>query len=434
MWAEDVHELLELAKTLAVPRARPARARPRDHDLLGRRLGAGRRRGGAAAGSSCPRWPPATRERLRELLPPAATVGNPLDYTAMIWGERRRARRSWSRPSARIRRSTRCSCSTTSRRGSTGAVEESWRAVREGITAGAARQPGRRRSSPRRCPELLDDAAAWRFAQAGIPAVAGLRTGLRCAAAMRDVAGRSRAAAGDRARRAIGARRGAERAGGEARGCPSTTPRRCCARPACRSCEGRLVDRRGRRRRARCVELGGAIVLKLSADVDPAQVRARRGRSSICATEPSVRERVPPRSRALARDARGHVLAERMAEPGRRAARRGADATGWCRRSSLGLGGIWTELLDDVAVVPLPATPERVERALRSLRGAAGARRRARARTRSTSAAAARLARTVGELLLERRAGADRVQSRCSSRPSGALVLDALALAAGRRA
>ena len=33
-------------------------------------------------------------------------------------------------------------------------------------------------------PELLDDAAAWRFAQAGVPAVAGLRTGLACAAAL----------------------------------------------------------------------------------------------------------------------------------------------------------------------------------------------------------------------------------------------------------
>ena len=36
----------------------------------------------------------------------------------------------------------------------------------------------------------------------------------------------------------------------------------------------------------------------------------------------------------------------------------------------VGLGGVWTEIHDDVAVVPLPATPERVEAALRSLRGA----------------------------------------------------------------
>ena len=36
----------------------------------------------------------------------------------------------------------------------------------------------------------------------------------------------------------------------------------------------------------------------------------------------------------------------------------------------VGLGGVWTELLGDAAVVPLPATAERVEAALRSLRGA----------------------------------------------------------------
>ena len=36
----------------------------------------------------------------------------------------------------------------------------------------------------------------------------------------------------------------------------------------------------------------------------------------------------------------------------------------------IGLGGVWTEALDDVAVVPLPATGERVAAALRSLRGA----------------------------------------------------------------
>ena len=35
--------------------------------------------------------------------------------------------------------------------------------------------------------------------------------------------------------------------------------------------------------------------------------------------------------------------------------------------SVIGLGGIWTEALDDVAIVPLPASPERVEEALSEL-------------------------------------------------------------------
>ena len=34
------------------------------------------------------------------------------------------------------------------------------------------------------------------------------------------------------------------------------------------------------------------------------------------------------------------------------------------------MGGIWTEALEDVAIVPLPVDAARVEAALRSLRGA----------------------------------------------------------------
>jgi hypothetical protein len=65
----------------------------------------------------------------------------------------------------------------------------------------------------------------------------------------------------------------------------------------------------------------------------------------------------------------------------------------------LGLGGIWTEVLDDVAIVPLPASGPRVERALRSLRGAPlleGGR----GGLPVDVAGAARLAVSVGELLI----------------------------------
>lgn len=36
---------------------------------------------------------------------------------------------------------------------------------------------------------------------------------------------------------------------------------------------------------------------------------------------------------------------------------------------TVGLGGIWTEAFADVACVPLPATPDRVRRAIEGLRG-----------------------------------------------------------------
>ena len=65
----------------------------------------------------------------------------------------------------------------------------------------------------------------------------------------------------------------------------------------------------------------------------------------------------------------------------------------------LGLGGIWTELLDDVAIVPLPADAARIERgAAVAARRAAAARRRG-AASRSTSARR-RAGRAVGELLV----------------------------------
>ena len=44
-------------------------------------------------GIALPPLGPATRGRLEELLPPAATIANPLDYTAMIWGDSERLAR-----------------------------------------------------------------------------------------------------------------------------------------------------------------------------------------------------------------------------------------------------------------------------------------------------------------------------------------------------
>jgi hypothetical protein len=121
----------------------------------------------------------------------------------------------------------------------------------------------------------------------------------------------------------------------------------------------------------------------------------------------------------------GVVLAERMAPPGVElliAARTDAVVPALI----LGLGGIWTELLDDVAVVPLPATAGRIERALRSLRGAPlllGGR----GRGAVDVAAACELARRVGDLLLERSLALIEVNPAFVS-ADGAIVADANAL------
>ena len=92
------------------------------------------------------------------------------------------------------------------------------------------------------------------------------------------------------------------------------------------------------------------------------------------------------------------VLVERMADPGLElfvAAHR----DGVVPVLVMGLGGVWAEVLDDVAVIPLPADVERVEAALLSLRAApvlTGARGGEPYALRS----AAELGARVGELLL----------------------------------
>jgi acetate---CoA ligase (ADP-forming) len=118
------------------------------------------------------------------------------------------------------------------------------------------------------------------------------------------------------------------------------------------------------------------------------------------------------------------VLVEAMAEPGVEllvAARRDAVVPALV----VGLGGVWTELLDDVAVVPLPATPERVEAALRGLRGF-GLLGGARGGEAVDVAALARLAAAVGELLIAE--GLTLLElNPVVARADGAVALDALA-------
>src|SRR5262249_4838293 len=88
-WGRDPHELLEVARALAEPRARPAR---RGRAGLAVLTCSGGDSGTAAdlaerEGLELPQLADATVARLAELLPPAATAGNPLDYTSLIWGD-----------------------------------------------------------------------------------------------------------------------------------------------------------------------------------------------------------------------------------------------------------------------------------------------------------------------------------------------------------
>ena len=119
----------------------------------------------------------------------------------------------------------------------------------------------------------------------------------------------------------------------------------------------------------------------------------------------------------------GSVLIERHAPPGVEllvSARR----TGVVPSLAIGLGGVWTEALDDVVVVPLPATPERVERALPRLRS--GLLTGGRGRPPLDVGAVARLAASAGDVLLD--AGLELLElNPVVVYDDGASVLDALA-------
>jgi acyl-CoA synthetase (NDP forming) len=397
-WAHDVHELLELAKTLAVPRARPRG----DGGLAILTCSGGDSGLGADEAQrrdlDLPALQPATAQRVRALLPAAATVANPLDYTAMIWGEVQTLRDLiaavgrdpgidhvlvfYDQPHALE-----------------GALRESWDAVREGIRAGAAASPVPTLVGST-LPELLDDEAAWELAGADVAAVAGLRTALACAAALRRAPGdgerlRAIAAAAARGR---GERPGPwlDEASAKAllAGAGIRVPPGRVARDEEDAAE--IAERLGRPVALKLVAAGlrhkteaGAVALGLE---DERNVRWAY-RDLVRARKPTH----PPPNHHVHADAR--VLVEAMAPAGIElliSARRDAVVP----VLAVGLGGIWTEAFGDVAVVPLPADAARVERALRSLR-AAPLLEGTRTGAAVDVAAAAALAARAGALLLD---------------------------------
>ena len=413
IWAEDAHELLELAKTLAVPVRRPSAP-----GLAIMTCSGGDSAQGADEaeyqGSTLPSLRPATRARLRELLPSAATAANPLDYTSMLWGDTP-ALAELVRTLGEDPDIGQVVVFYDHLPGLEGAAEESWSRVRDGIIAGAALSPAATIVSST-LPELLDDDAAWRFVQAGVPAAAGLRTGLRCAWAMlqppgdparlREIAATARAAAGARA--------------GQGEWLAEHESKELLRAGGLRVVEGRLVGDEDDAVRA-LGELGGSIALKLSAAA--LQHKSELGALELgLGAEEDVRL-AHRRLATLAEDHGGSMLAERMAPGGVElivAARTDAVVPALV----IGLGGVWTELLDEVAIVPLPADAARVERALRRLR-AAPMLEGARGAPAVDLLAVAQLAQRTGELLIE--SGLEEIElNPVIASPRGAVAVDAL--------
>ena len=439
-WAADVHDLLELAKALAVPAkgVRPLkRGRLKGSDPLSvGDLGGLTPSGGLAiltcsggdsaiAADECARlgvplsaFGVEAGVRLRGLLPDAATVRNPLDYTALLWGDVERLREIVIAVGAdpAIERIL----VFYDQASHIGASDQSWAAVRRGIALGAAESavPVMVAST---LPELLDEEAALSFIEGGVPAVAGLRTGVACAAALAASAGdpvRLRQIAA--ATRRVGSA-WPDRASNGRRWLSEHEAKELLRAAGLAVVDGRVADSEDDA--VACLfELGGHVALKLSAP-------SLRHKADIGAvvidlgTEEGVRD---AHRRLLAlgvEDAR--VLVERMAPPGAEllvAAR--ADAVVPC--VVVAVGGIWTEALDDAAIVPLPAEPEQVEEAILGLR-AAEVLTGGRGGVKLDVPAAARLAAAAGELLLEQ--GLDLLElNPVLVHERGAVAVDALAV------
>ena len=356
-WAEDFHDLLELAKALAEPGARPRgdgglavlTCSGGDSGVAGDQA--------AAAGLELPPLAPATGRLLAELLPEAATIANPLDYTAMIWGDAPRLREIVKAvgddPS--IDQLLLCYDHPDD-------ADESWIPTREGLVEGASETTAATIIAST-LPDLLDEQAALEFSRRGLPAIAGLRTALLCAGALRrpladpvrlrEIAAATRSAARPEADQGEWLDEAATKKLLRAAGMPVP--------------EGATADDVDG-----CIEIarriGWPVALKLSSP----EIRHKSDAGGLAlgiADEAALRTAYA-RLRSVAAGHGARLLVERMAEPGIElmiAAR--ADTVVPCL--IVGLGGIWTEALDDVAVIPLPAAPGRVERALRALRGAA---------------------------------------------------------------
>jgi acetate---CoA ligase (ADP-forming) len=204
--------------------------------------------------------------------------------------------------------------------------------------------------------------------QAGVPAVAGLRTGLRCAAALLETeAAPGRSSDGARLREVAATAR---------RGPAAAPPGRWLAEHEAKALlreagipvpDGGVVADAGAAVAARAA-FGPEIVLKLSA----ASVQHKSDIGGVAlglAADEEVRVAYGPLAElALAHG--GVVLAERMAAPDGIELIVAAHRDGVVPALVIGLGGIWTELLADVCVLPLPAEPGRIREALADLRGA----------------------------------------------------------------
>ena len=364
-WAERPARAAGARRALAEPRARP-----RGDGGLAVLTCSGGDSGVAAdeaerLGIELPPLAPATARAARgAAAADAATIGNPLDYTAMIWGETDAAAPRSSTAVGDDPAIDQLLISTTIPEGLAPRPRLPGRAVREGLVArrrrhrgGHARRLHPARPDRRRARRSSSPSAACRRS----PACARRCSApARCAAPPADPA-RLRAIA-------AAARAPAVPTPGDGGWLGEAEAKELLRGAGVAGARGRRGRRAPTSASGRARGIGWPVALKLSLPRAPPQERGGRARA---------RDR--RRGRAAAAYARLRSVAA-----GRR--RAGSWSSGWPRPGVelliaaradavvpalvVGLGGIWTEALDDVAIVPLPADA-RAGRARRCARCAA---------------------------------------------------------------
>ncbi len=370
-WASDPHELLELARVLAEPRARPRSAAAADGGATGSAGASGLAiltcsggDSGTAAdraeelGIELPALAEPTAERLRELLPEAATIANPLDYTSMIWAQRERLASIVETVGADPAIDQLLIYHDTPEELSP-EVEPGWRETRGGLADGAERAAAAPLFAST-LPDLIGEDEIAELSARGIAAVQGLTTAVRCVAALRDGDGNPSRL------REISAAAGARGPGGAGPWRGEAETKRILAAYGVPVPELELAGDPAAAAAA-AQRLGFPVALKLSSAAF--QHKSDLGAIELGLADPADVREAAARILALAEAEGAELIVERMADPGPElvVAVRG-DAV--VPALVIGLGGIWTELLDDVAVIPLPAPRQRIEAALLGLRGA----------------------------------------------------------------
>ena len=353
-WARNPHELLELAKALAYGRRVP-----------GTGLAIVTCSGGDAAtgadeasrlGVGLPAFAPETMAAMAEVLPPSVSPVNPLDYTALIFGE--------AEPTTRLvalagrDEAIGPVLVFYDRPGDLGAdAAVSWDGALAGIVAGAAKldKPVLVAAT---LPELMPEATAEALVDAGLIPVAGLSEGVLCAGALLKPAGEPEwlRAVADAAERRVtpGDWLPEHEAKALLRSAGVPTP------------DGRVVSGPDDAARA-AASIGGPVAMKLSHQ--DLQHKSEVGAVLLDATGDAEVRDAAKRLRAIPRFGDAAILVEAMA-PG------GVELMLAVRRDGaipvlvVALGGVWVEILDDALLLPLPTDRTTVRDRLGRLRGA----------------------------------------------------------------